>query len=158
MSGGSSIVFTGQAASASLQVGGTSGTGFMTMTGGSTVDVGATGTVSVGGQAAIAGTLTRGVGSSITANVFGIGGNSDTVAGGNGSAAVTGAGSALNVGGGGTGLLGVGRDGTGSLDGTRSGAISAIALSVGRDAGGVGTLHGRSRHRQPLGPADRRPR
>ena len=50
MSGGSSINFTGPAAGASLQVGGVSGTGFMTMAGGSTVNVGATGTAQRGRQ------------------------------------------------------------------------------------------------------------
>jgi hypothetical protein len=140
MSGGSSIAFTGPAANASLQVGGTSGTGFMAMTGASSVDLGATGTVSVGSQAAIAGTLSVASGSSITANVINIGGNSDTVTGGVGSATVTGAGSALVVGGGGTGLLAVGRNGTGSLTVNDQGSISALALSVGRNANGNGTF------------------
>ena len=57
MSGGSSINFTGPAASASLQVGAVGGTGFMTMAGGSTVNVGATGTANVGGNAGTNGTL-----------------------------------------------------------------------------------------------------
>lgn len=140
MSGASSIAFTGSAANASLQVGGTGGTGFMAMTGASTVDVGATGTVSVGGQAAIAGTLSVASGSSITGNVINIGGNSDTVAGGSGSATVTGPGSVLNAGGGGTGLLTVGRNGTGSLSVTDQASISALSMSVGRDANGSGTF------------------
>ena len=83
--------------------------------------------------------MTVGGGSSITANDFGIGGNSDTAAGGTGSAVVTGAGSALNASGA-NGFLGVGRGGSGSLAVTDQAAINAIAVSVGRAAGGFGTL------------------
>ena len=111
----------------------------MTMTGGSTVNVGATGVANVGGNAGTNGTLTVGGGSSITANVIGIGGNSDTAPGGNGSAVVTGAGSALNASGA-NGFVGVGRGGSGSLSVTDQAAINAIAVSVGRAAGGFGTL------------------
>ena len=139
MSGASAINFTGTAASASLQVGGTLGTGFMTMTGGSTVNVGATGAASVGSTAGSAGTLAVGGGSTITANVIGIGGNSDTAAGGDGIATVTGAGSAL-VATGGAGLLAVGRGGTGALTVSDQGALAATSMSVGRSAGGFGTL------------------
>jgi T5SS/PEP-CTERM-associated repeat protein len=139
MSGGSTITFTGSAASASLQVGGTNGTGFMTMTGNSVVNVGATGGASVGATAGSSGTLNVSGGSSITANAFGIGGNSDTEAGGNGSAVVTGLGSAL-VASGANGFVGVGRGGTGSLEVTNQAAINAIAFGVGRADSGVGTL------------------
>jgi T5SS/PEP-CTERM-associated repeat protein len=139
MSGGSSINFTGTAASASLQVGGIDGTGFMTMAGSSTVNVGTTGSATVGSTAGSAGTLAVGGGSSITANVIGIGGNSDTAAGGNGTAVVSGAGSALNAVGA-NAFVAVGRGGTGSLSITDQGAISATAVSVGRAAGGFGTL------------------
>jgi len=139
MSGGSSINFTGPAAGASLLVGGVGGTGFMTMAGGSTVNVGATGTANVGGNAGTNGTLTVGGGSSIRANVFGIGGNSDTTAGGTGTVLVTGAGSGLNVSGA-NGYLSIGRGGSGSLAVSDQAAISAIAINVGRAAGGFGTL------------------
>jgi T5SS/PEP-CTERM-associated repeat protein len=139
MSGGSSINFTGPAVATSLQVGGTSGTGFMTMTGGSTVNVGTNGAATVGGNVGTNGTLTVAGGSSITANAIQIGGNSDTAAGGSGSAVVTGAGSALNASGP-NGFVGVGRNGTGSLDVTNQAAVNAIAVSVGRGAGGFGSL------------------
>ena len=71
--------------------------------------------------------------------MIGIGGNSDTDPGGNGSAVVTGAGSALNASGA-NGFVGVGRGGTGSLEVTDQAAINAIIVSVGRAAGGFGTL------------------
>ena len=139
MASGSSINFTGPAAAASLSVGAVAGTGFMTMAGASTVNVGATGVANVGGNAGTEGTLTVGGGSSITANVFGIGGNSDTAPGGSGSALVTGPGSALNAVGA-NGFIGVGRGGSGSLEVTDQAAINAIAVSVGRAPGGFGTL------------------
>jgi len=140
MSGGSSITFTGTAPNASLQVGGLSGTGFLSMTNASTVNVGASGSASVGATAGSSGTLNIASGSSITANVINIGGNSDTAAGGIGTATITGAGSALIGGGGGTGLIAVGRGGTGSLTVSNQGAVSGISFSVGRDADGIGTL------------------
>lgn len=139
MLGGSSINFTGTAASASLQVGGVGGTGFMTMAGASTVNGGTTGTATVGSTAGSTGTLTVGGGSSITANVIGIGGNSDSAAGGNGTAVVTGAGSVLNAAGA-NGFLSVGRGGTGSLTVTNEGALAATAISIGRAEAGFGTL------------------
>jgi T5SS/PEP-CTERM-associated repeat protein len=139
MSGGSTITFTGSAASASLEVGGTSGTGFMTMTGNSIVNVGATGSVLVGATAGSSGTLTIGGGSSILADNIGIGGNSDSVAGGTGSVVVTGAGSLLNASGD-SAFLSVGRGGTGSLSVTNEGSVAATIITVGRSAGGVGTI------------------
>jgi len=140
MSGGSSITFTGTASNASLQVGGLNGTGFMSMTDASNVNVGATGAASVGATVGSSGTLNIASGSSITANVINIGGSSDTAAGGTGTVTIAGAGSALIGGGGGTGLIAVGRGGTGSLTVSNQGAVSGISFSVGRDAGGVGTL------------------
>ena len=139
MSGGSAINFTGTAASASLQVGGLSGTGFMTMTGASTVNVGATGTALVGNTADSIGTLTVAGGSTITANTIAIGGNSDTVAGGNGTATVTGAGSAL-IASGDAALFTVGRSGSGSLTVSDGAALSGTSFSLGRAEGGFGTL------------------
>jgi T5SS/PEP-CTERM-associated repeat protein len=139
MSGGSAINFTGPAGSATLQVGGTQGTGFMTMSGASTLNVGPTGSVTVGGTAGSNGTLTVGGGSSITANAISIGGSSDTAAGGTGTVVVTGAGSALNA----TGtsaFLGVGRSGTGSLSIADQAAVSATSVSIGRAVSGFGTL------------------
>jgi T5SS/PEP-CTERM-associated repeat protein len=137
MSGGSKINFVGPAASAALAIGAVNGTGFMSMTGGSTVNVGAKGNVNVGGNAGTDGTLTVDGGSSITANVIHVGGNSDTEVGGNGSAVVTGAGSTLNASGA-NGFVGVGRGGTGSLQVGDQAAVNAIIVSVGR--GGFGTL------------------
>jgi T5SS/PEP-CTERM-associated repeat protein len=139
MSGASAINFTGTAASASLQVGGTSGTGFMTMAGGSTVNVGATGTATVASTAGSAGTLTVGSGSSIAANIISVGGNSDTAAGGTGTATITGAGSAFNASGA-NGAVTVGRGGTGSLAVSDQGTVAATSFSVGRTATGFGTL------------------
>ena len=139
MSGNSSIQFTGPAAGASLAVGAVSGTGFMTMSGGSTVNVGSTGTANVGGNVGTNGTLTVGGGSSITANVFGIGGNSDSSTGGTGTAVVTGPGSALTAAGA-SGFVGVGRNGSGALSVTDHASINAIGIGVGRAAGGFGTL------------------
>ena len=139
MSSGSSINFTGTAASASLQVGGVGGTGFMSMTGASTVHVGATGSATIGSIAGSTGTLTVGGGSSIAANVIGIGGNSDTAAGGTGTAVVTGAGSALNATGA-NAFLAVGRGGSGSLSVSDGGALNATVVSIGRADGGFGTL------------------
>ena len=139
MSGGSTITFTGSATGASLQVGGPSGTGFMTMSGGSVVDTGATGAVQVGSAAGSAGTLTIGGGSKIFANAGGVGGNSDTAAGGTGSLVVTGAGSLLALSGD-SGFLGVGRNGTGSLSVSNQAAVTATIINVGRAAGGFGTM------------------
>jgi T5SS/PEP-CTERM-associated repeat protein len=139
MSGGSAINFTGSATGAFLQVGGPSGTGFMTMTGNSIVNMGATGSVRVGSPAASTGTLTIGAGSKIFADNGGIGGNSDTVTAGTGSVVVTGAGSLLSLSGD-SGFLSVGRSGTGSLSVTNQGTVAATILNVGRAAGGFGTL------------------
>ena len=139
MSGGSSITFTGSAASASLQVGGLGGTGFMTMTGNSIVDIGTTGAASVGATAGSSGTLAVGGGSAILANSIGIGGNSDTAAGGSGTASVTGAGSLLSAAGA-TGFLSAGRGGSGSLSVSDQGTVAATIVSIGRAAGGVGNL------------------
>ncbi|MEO8836771.1 MAG: PEP-CTERM sorting domain-containing protein, partial [Caldimonas sp.] len=130
---------TGTAANASLEVGGVGGTGFMTMTGASTVNVGATGSATVGSTAGSNGTLTVGGGSSVTANVIGIGGNSDSAAGGDGTAVVTGAGSTLNANGA-NAFLSVGRGGSGSLSVSDGGALNATIVSVGRADGGFGTL------------------
>ena len=139
MSGASSINFTGSAASASLQVGGPSGTGFMTMTGNSVVDTGATGAALVGTATGSTGHLTISGGSKIFGNSAGIGGNSDTVAGGNGTVVLSGVGSLLSANGA-NGFVGVGRSGTGSLSVSDQGSVSAIIVSVGRAAGGVGTM------------------
>ena len=138
MASGSAINFTGTAPSASLQVGGLEGTGFMTMAGGSTVNVGLTGTAVVGNTAASNGSLNVTGGSSITANLFGIGGNSDTAAGGNGTAFVSGEGSALRAVGT-TGFIGVGRGGIGSLVVSEGASLSGTIVSVGRGSG-FGTL------------------
>ena len=139
MSGASSINFTGSAASASLQVGGIGGTGVMTMTGNSTVNVGATGNVLVASTEGSRGTLTIGRGSVVTGNTVGIGGSSDTAAGGTGSVVVTGAGSRLSASGD-SGFLSVGRGGSGSLSVSDQGRISATIVNVGRADGGVGTF------------------
>ena len=139
MSGGSTINFTGSAPDAFLLLGGPSGTGFMTMTGNSVVNMGATGNVQVGSPTASTGSLSIGAGSRIFANIGGIGGNSDTVAGGTGSVVVSGAGSLLNLSGD-SGFLGVGRSGTGSLSVANQGTVAATIINVGRAAGGFGTM------------------
>jgi T5SS/PEP-CTERM-associated repeat protein len=139
MSGGSTITFTGTAPSASLQVGGIGGTGFMSMTGNSVVNVGATGSLLVGATAGSSGTLTIGGGSSIIANNIGIGGDSDTSPGGTGRVVVTGSGSLLSASGD-SAFLSVGRGGTGSLSVTNQGSVSATVINVGRATGGVGTI------------------
>ena len=138
MSGGSAINFTGTAASASLQVGGISGTGFMTMTGGSTVNVGATGNVHVAATAGSTGNLDVSGGSVITGNVYGIGGSSDTDAGGVGSATVTGLGTVLRATGD-SGFISMGRGGIGSLVVSNQATLEATIVNVGRAAGGSAT-------------------
>ena len=92
MSGGSQINFTGAAASASLQVGGSSGgAGIMSMAGNSIVNVGATGGATVAGVAGSTGSLTLASGSKATANSIDIGGNSDASgSGGAGTVVVSG--------------------------------------------------------------------
>ena len=139
MSGASQINFTGTAASANVQVGGTSGIGFMTMTGNSTVNVGATGTIIVGNNSESTGILSIGGGSKMTANTIGIGGNNDSTAGGLGTASVSGVGSELRAIGD-SGFMSVGRSGTGSLAVSNQGTLSATILTVGRSDGGVGSL------------------
>jgi T5SS/PEP-CTERM-associated repeat protein len=140
MSTGSRINFTGSAANASLQVGSTTnGTGIMTMTGSSEVNIGATGSLLVGAAAGSVGSLTIGGGSAINANSVGIGGNSDTVPGGIGNVTVTGLGSTLRATGE-AGFIGVGRGGPGSLTVSNQGTVEAIILNVGRAAGGSGTM------------------
>jgi fibronectin-binding autotransporter adhesin len=147
MSGGSTMSFTGLAANASLQVGGSSGgIGIMSMTGGSIVNVGATGDVTVGGPAGSDGKLDLESGSKATANRINIGGNSDVVtsppsgtAGGTGRATVTGAGSELRASGS-TAFVGVGRSGTGELNVLNGATVAGTAMSVGRGVGGNGTL------------------
>jgi T5SS/PEP-CTERM-associated repeat protein len=142
MSGASQINFTGSAASASLQVGGSNGgTGIMSMAGGSSVNVGATGGVTVAGVSGSTGSLTLSGGSKATANSVNIGGNSDAAGftGGAGTAVVSGLGSELNASGA-AGFIGVGRGGTGTLTVTDQGKVSAIGVAVGRN-GGLGTLN-----------------
>lgn len=139
MSGGSTINFTGSATGAFLQVGGPSGTGSMTMTGNSVVNMGATGSVFVGSATESTGALTIAAGSKIFGDIGGIGGNSDTVAGGIGSLVVTGAGSLLGLSGD-SGFLGVGRSGTGSLSVSNQGSVAATIINVGRAADGFGTM------------------
>lgn len=140
MSSGSSINFTGSAAGASLQVGSTAGgTGIMSMTGNSVVNMGATGSALVANAAGSVGSLTVVGGSVINANVIGIGGNSDTVAGGTGVAIVSGVGSALNASGA-NGFMSVGRSAFGSLTVANQGSLAATVLAVGRGDGGLGML------------------
>jgi len=138
MSGGSAINFTGSAASASLQVGGVSGSGAMSMTGGSTANVGATGSVQVAATAGSSGNLSMSGGSVVTGNVIGIGGSSDTDAGGVGSASVTGAGTVLRATGD-NGFIGVGRGGIGTLVVSNLATLEATIVNVGRATGGIGT-------------------
>ena len=111
----------------------------MTMTGNSTVNVGATGTIIVGNNSESTGILSVGGGSKMTANTIGIGGNNDGAAGGLGTASVSGVGSELRTIGD-SGFMSVGRSGTGSLAVSNQGTLSATNLTVGRSAGGVGSL------------------
>ncbi len=142
MSGGSSIVSTGQTSGINV---GWSGIGLIDMSGGSFINLAAGGMDLAGvpnaGQSLGNGTMSLASGSRATANAFNIGGNSDTVGAVGGTALVTvsGLGSELKADGA-NGFIGVGRNGTGTLNVTDSGKVSAIVLSVGR-SGGTGTLN-----------------
>ncbi len=142
MSGGSSIVSTGQTSGINV---GWSGIGLIDMSGGSFINLAAGGMDLAGvpnaGQSLGNGTMSLASGSKATANAFNIGGNSDTVGAVGGTALVTvsGFGSELKADGA-TGFIGVGRNGTGTLNVTDSGKVSAIVLSLGR-SGGTGTLN-----------------
>ena len=142
MSGASEINFTGSAARASFDVGGSNGgIGTLSLTENSNVNVGATGGLIVASVAGSTGTLTLSGGSKVTANSVNIGGYNDAFAftGGTGNAFVSGPGTEL-VASGAAGFIGVGRGGTGTLTVADEGKVSAIGIAVGRN-GGLGTLN-----------------
>ncbi|MBN8508057.1 MAG: PEP-CTERM sorting domain-containing protein [Burkholderiales bacterium] len=138
MDGGSTITIVTQPGLASATIG-RDGTGTVALSGGSTIDIG-TGTVHVGRMPTGLGTASLSGASKILAGLVNIGGSSDTEAGGTGSVSVDGLGSELRASGP-SGFIGIGRSGSGALDVTNQGKVSAIVLSVGRGNGGSGLLN-----------------
>ena len=154
LSGGSAIEFSGSVLTGSLSVG-RSGTGAMTLAGGSTVSVGTSRSVFVGRELGGTGSLAIGSGSVLSAGYVGLG----SVGGAHGDLLVDGAGSQLTVVTASTGGL----PSAGFLDVGRGGSAVAVVsngarvligdnggdtrlgttnpgLQVGRDAGGSGKL------------------
>ena len=139
LSGGSAINFTGPAANAQIQVGGVSGTGTMTLTGASTVDVGALGETRIGSTAGSIGNLMVSGGSQWRTGIIAIGGNDESVAGGTGSASFSGAGTELNAYGA-TGVVGVGFGGNGSLSVANQATLKGILVAAGTGDTGNATI------------------
>ena len=138
LSGGSAIRILGGLSGNVINIG-YNGNGSASLTGASSIDVGATGNFYVGRLVGGVGTLALDGGSSLLAGQVAIGGASDTAAGGSGSVSLAGAGTELRVTGAG-GFMSVGRSGIGSLSITSQAKVAAIVLNVGRATGSVGTL------------------
>ena len=138
LSGGSAIRILGGLSGNVINIG-YNGNGSASLTGASSIDVGATGNFHVGRLVGGVGTLALDGGSSVLAGQVAIGGTSDTAAGGSGSVSLAGAGTELRSAGAG-GFMSVGRSGIGSLSVTSQAKVAAIVLNVGRAAGGVGSL------------------
>lgn len=138
LANGSSLVLNGLAAGSGITVG-RSGAGSMALTGGSLVDLGAGGNLSVARELGSSGTLDVSGGSKVHANSIQIGGASSTAVGGLGTATLSGAGSEIRASGA-SGFVGVGRNATGSLTVSNQATVAGITLGVGWAASGNGTM------------------
>lgn len=139
MSGGSSIVFGGPLSGNAMSIGRT-GNGTVGLSTSSFIDVGSTASVDVGRSPGGVGVLNLLSGSKLKGGDVNFGGNSDTAAGGNATVTVSGTGSEIAASGDLARVL-VGRGGTGTLNVDSGGKITAKNLTVGRAAGGNGTLN-----------------
>lgn len=154
LNGASSIEFSGSVLGGSLNVG-RSGTGVMTLAGGSTVTVGNSRSVFVGRDAGGVGSLTVGGGSTLSGGYLGLG----SVGGAQGNLLLDGAGSQITIAGVGTGgtpgaaSVDVGRGGRGVATVSNGGRMlvtdnggdtrpggTSPGMNVGRDSGASGSL------------------
>ena len=138
MSGGSSIVVGGPLIGNGATVGRT-GTGSVTMSQASFIDMGTGGNIDFGRSPGGAGNLSLSGGSWLAANSIQFGGRNVVDPGGTGTGTVTGAGSVLRASGA-SGFLGVGINGTGTLNVLDQGKVEATILAIGRGGSGTGIL------------------
>lgn len=137
VSGASTINVTAAPGLATFSVG-RDGIGVASLSGGSSINIG-DGSTYVGRLAGGSGTLTLTGGSTLNAGNVNIGANPDGVPAGIGNVSVSGAGSALNTGGS-SAYISVGNGGTGTLSLANQATAATTVMSIGRNAGGAGTL------------------
>ncbi len=138
LSDGSSIVIGGPLLGNGFSAG-RSGTGTVTLSGASFIDVGTSGTIDFGRSPGGVGNLSVASGSWLRGNEIQFGGRNDVDAGGSATATVSGLGSELRAEGD-IGRVSVGRGGSGALTVSDQAKVTATFFNVGRVATGIGRL------------------